>query len=179
MLHDNYCCKKSVTQKCCSSQVSTRDEHTLLAEGETPNALVVWSGNEARHGSRNVTLHRLRLSACSRDLSPRIPGLPSVSRAKDVFAHVIHVLNVSHPVLSSRVARTTRRSLNTRTSRMVAKLWLLQVDPRQYGLHVQSTTSAAKMGVKQKPPDQTMLFMVRTNNLVENMISLKHDVAQT
>ena len=75
LLHGNLCYKKSVTQKCCSSQVSTRDEYTLPAERETPNALVVvWSGNEARHGSRNVTLHRLRLSAYSRDLSQRIPG---------------------------------------------------------------------------------------------------------
>ena len=57
------------------AKVFARDEHTLLAERETPNALVVvWFGNEALHGSRNVTLHRLRLSAHSRDLSQRIPG---------------------------------------------------------------------------------------------------------
>ena len=99
-------------------------------------------------------------------------------KSKRVFAHVIHVLNVSYP-LSSRVARTTRRSLSTRTSRMVTEHWLLQVDPRQYGLHIQSTTSAATMGVKRKPPDQTMLVMVTADNLVENMISLKHEVAQT
>ena len=40
LLHGNLCYKKSVTQKCCSSQVSTRDEYTLPAERETPNALV-------------------------------------------------------------------------------------------------------------------------------------------
>ena len=85
-LHGNLCYKKSVTQKCCPSQVSARDEYTLPAERETPNALVVvWSGNEARHGSRNVTLHRLRLSAYPRDLSQRIPGQPSVSKAKEVL----------------------------------------------------------------------------------------------
>ena len=73
LLHGNFCYKKSVTQKCCSSHVSTRDEHTLPAAREAPNTLVVaWSGNEARHGSRNVTLHRLRLSAYSRDLSQLI-----------------------------------------------------------------------------------------------------------
>ena len=43
-------------------------------------------------------------------------------KSKKVFAHVIHVLTLSHPVLSSRVAHTTRRSLSTRTSRMVAEL---------------------------------------------------------
>ena len=75
LLHGNFCYKKSVTQKSCSSQVSTRDEYTLSAERETPNALVVaWSGNEARHGPRYVTLRRLGLSAYSRDVSQRIPG---------------------------------------------------------------------------------------------------------
>ena len=147
LLHGNLCYKKSTAQKCCSSQVSTRDDYTLLAERETPNALVVEkSGNEARHGSRNVTLHRLSLSAYSRDLSQRIPGLPSVSRAKECLHMSSHVWNVSHPLLSSRVARTTCRSLSTRTSRMVTQLWLLQVDPRKYDLHMQSTTSAATMG---------------------------------
>ena len=43
-------------------------------------------------------------------------------KSKRVFAHVIHVLTLSHPVLSSRVAHTTRRSLSTRSSRMVAEL---------------------------------------------------------
>ena len=43
-------------------------------------------------------------------------------KSKSVFAHVIHVLTLSHPVLSSRVAHTTRRSLSTRTSRMFASL---------------------------------------------------------
>ena len=38
-------------------------------------------------------------------------------KSKRVFAHVIHVLTLSHPVFPSRVAHTTRRSLSTRTSR--------------------------------------------------------------
>ena len=96
-----------------------------------------------------------------------------------VFAHVIHVVNVSLPLLSFRVAHTTRRSLSTRISRMVAEQWLLQVDPQQCGMHMQNTTSAATMGFQRKPPDQTMLVTVTTDNLVENMISLKHEVAQT
>ena len=86
-------------------------------------------------------------------------------KSKRVFAHVIHVLNVSHSLFSSRVARTTRRLHSTRTSRMVAELWLLHVDPRQCGLHIQSTTSAATEGVKREPPDHTMLVMVTTDNL--------------
>ena len=107
------------------------------------------------------------------------PWIAVCIKSRRVFAHVNHALNVSHPLLSSRVARTTRRSLSTRASRMVAELWLLQVDPRQCGLHIQSTTSAATVGVKRKPPDQTMLVMVATDNLVDNIISLKHEVAQT
>ena len=43
-------------------------------------------------------------------------------KRKRVFAHVIHVLTLSHPVSSSRVAHAIRRSLSTRTSRMVAEL---------------------------------------------------------
>ena len=41
-------------------------------------------------------------------------------RSKRVFAHVIHVLTLSHPVLSSRVIHTTRGSLSTRTSRRMS-----------------------------------------------------------
>ena len=39
--------RSPLTQKCCSSQVSTRDEYTLPAERETPNTLVVvWYGTQ-------------------------------------------------------------------------------------------------------------------------------------
>ena len=122
LLHGNLCYKKSVTQKCCSSQVSTRDEYTLPAERETPNSLVVvWSGNEARRGSRNVNDAQTETERVLTRLVTAHPW-PSVSRAKRVFVHAMHVLNVSHPVLSSRVARTTRRSLATRTSRILTFL---------------------------------------------------------
>ena len=174
LLHGNLSYKKSVMQKCCSSQVSSRDEYTLSAERETPNALVVVrSGNEARHGPRNVTLHRLRLRFVLTRLVTGHPWIAVCVKSKTVFAYVIHVLNVSHLVLSSRVARTSRISFSTRTSRMVAEHWFVQVDPRHYDLHLQSTTSAATMGVKRKPPDQTVMVMVTTDNVVENMISLK------
>ena len=101
-----------------------------------------------------------------------------MSRAKECLHMVIHVLNVSHPVLSSRVARTTRRSLSTRTSRMVAELWLLQVDPQQ-SAHTKVPRQPPQWVVKRKPHDRTMWVMVTTDNLVENMTRLKHEVAQT
>ena len=45
------------------------------------------------------------------------PWIVVCIKSKRVFAYVIHVLSVSHLVLSSRVARTTQRSFSTRTSR--------------------------------------------------------------
>ena len=43
--------------------------HVACRQRDRPDALVVvWSGNEARHGSRNVSLHRLRMSAYARHL---------------------------------------------------------------------------------------------------------------
>ena len=122
LLHRFLCNKKSVSQKCCSSQVSTRDEYTSSAEREAPNALVVvWSGNEARHGPRNGALHRQIERVLTRLVTAH-PWIAVCIKSKRVFAQVIHVLNVSHPLLSSRVARTTHRSLGTRTSRMVVEL---------------------------------------------------------
>ena len=50
------------------------------------------------------------------------PWIAVCITSKRVFAHVIHVLNVSHIVLCSRGARTSRRPLSTRTSRTVAEL---------------------------------------------------------
>ena len=44
------------------------------------------------------------------------PWIAVCIKSKRMFTHVIHVLNMSHPVWSSRVARTTRRSFSTRTS---------------------------------------------------------------
>ena len=112
LLHGNFSHKKSVTQKCCSSQVSIRDEYTLPAERETPNALVVvWSGTEARHGSRSVTLHRLRLSAYSRDLSQRIPGQPSLTKQKKCCAHHPGIDRLILCCLFSRPAQTSSGSL--------------------------------------------------------------------
>ena len=115
LLHGNLCYKKSVTQKCCSSQVSTQDEYTLLAERETSNALVVvWSGNEA-------TLHRLRLSAYSRDCSQRILD-SRLYPSKRSVAHTVHALVVSSCVVSSRVPRRPHQSpLRVLTSRMVER----------------------------------------------------------
>ena len=133
LLHGNLCYKKSVTQKCCSSQVSTQDEYTLPAERETSNALVVvWSGNEARHGSRNVTLHRQRLSAYSRDSSQRILD-SRLYPSKRSVAHIIRALIVSSCVVSSRVLRRPHQSpFRVLTSRMVAERAVTPYGSRQY-----------------------------------------------
>ena len=64
-----------------------------------------------------MTLHRLRLSSYSRDFVIAHPWIVVCIKSKIVLACVIHVMNVSHLVMSSRVARTTRRSFSTRTSR--------------------------------------------------------------
>ena len=70
---------------------------------ETPNVLVVvWSGNEARHGWRNVTVHRL--SAHSQDLlfTAHIhDGRLYPSKRSET----IHALIISSCVVSSRVLR--------------------------------------------------------------------------
>ena len=116
LLHGNLCYKKSVTQKCCSSQVSTRDEYTLSAERETQNALVVVPWTTERDTTQTET------ECVLTRLVTAHPWIAVCIKRKRVFAHVIHVLNVSHPLLSSRVARTTRRSLSTRTSRSFVQM---------------------------------------------------------
>ena len=126
LLHGNLCYKKSVTQKCCSSQVSTQDEYTLLAERETSNALVVvWSGNEA-------TLHRLRLSAYSRDCSQRILD-SRLYPSKRSVAHTIRALIVSSCVVSSRVLRRPHQSpFRVLTSRKCGEIQANGDEPDQF-----------------------------------------------
>ena len=53
LLHGNPCYKKSVTQKCCSSQVSTRDEYSLLAERER----WLWYGLGTKHDMEHGASH--------------------------------------------------------------------------------------------------------------------------
>ena len=100
------------------AKVSTRDEYSLPAESETPNALV-WE-----RSTPWITERDTAQTETERVLARLVTAHPWIAvciKSKRVFAYVIHVLNVLHPLLSSRVARTTRPSFSTRTSRTFQK----------------------------------------------------------
>ena len=100
LLHGNLCHKKSVAQKCCSGQVSTRNKYTLSAERETPNAFgggVVWERSTPWITERDTTQ-----TETERTLARLVTAHPWIAvciKSTRVFACVIHVLNVSHLVV--------------------------------------------------------------------------------
>ena len=91
--------------------------NTLPAEHETSKSLVgLWSGNRARRAQcvpRDVTWHRLNAHSCkeSVDIPPLIAvwyqawcqGVASGSVKDKRVLHTIHVLNLSHPVVSGEL----------------------------------------------------------------------------
>ena len=91
--------------------------NTLPAEHETSKSLVgLWSGTGARRAQfvpRDVTRHRLSAHSCkeSVDIPPSIAvwyqawcqGAASRSVKDKRVLHIIHVLNLSHPVVSSEL----------------------------------------------------------------------------
>ena len=91
--------------------------NTLPAEHETSKSLVgLWSGNRARRTQcvpRDVTWHKLNAHSCkdSVDIPPLIAvwyqawcqGVASGSVKDKRVLHTIHVLNLSHPVVSGEL----------------------------------------------------------------------------
>ena len=116
--------RKSVLQEVCYAEVLFQSSFysgtsTRCLQNVRHQTRGWWYGLGTKHDTHHGTWHwdwaRVHETWHSASLDSRL-------------YHVTHVLIVSHPLLSSRVARTSRRSLSTRTSRNYDRYFSIMID---------------------------------------------------